>query len=1100
MEPKLRNDLDDPGVLPASGPARGESRSAADDPSDDQSIDDPQRLAGEQPERYQALEAANAELEARNQALQAELARRVGEQSGRVRTLEVANAELEARNQALDAELTGAVELFERAPVGYLVVAGDGSILRANDAMASMLGHANTSALVATPFQRCLTEAQHAEFETRFADVLRNQGSQTCELVIRRNDGSGFDALVRCQGVAIPDSRGCRALVIVHDISERKRAWSRYETLFHHAIDGFCVTDAEGRHIEVNDAYCDLVAYPRDEVSELRLGDIEETAVPGGILRHMREANAIGLDRFETRLRRKDGQMVDVAVSLHAVQGSAPADRDRFFLFLRDVTVRKRVDRAQRAERSLFVGGRMVAFRWAESSGWPVTYVSPNVVEQFGHSPEALTSGELSYFSLVHPDDRRRLVDAMERDRRGSPPWPTLEYRLAHANGDFRWVEDQTQPIVDVNGRITEYRGFLLDITPRRRIEAALRASEERLSVLSEATFDGMGITEDGRLVEANRQFCELLGCEREALVGRDLVDLVVESERAAARHRVESNFTSPYEVRVVRGDGTTRTVEAQGRTVHHNGRSVRVSVLRDVGERPRIAETSEQHNELLFGIFEHLPIGAFVVDAHGKILHVNRRFIGLTGCEPETVPTLEDWLRKAYPDDGLRAKARDCFGALDTPEAHDPARAFVLPTVCGAQDLRNLEHRTIRLGGGLSLWTAIDVSGREGPDHRARHAERLEAVGQVVGGLAHDFNNHLAGVLGYADMLRTRLDDDQLTHYADKIVEGARRSTRLTSQLLAFAARERATVARVDLNSIVDEAAAYARRELEASVRIEARLEAQPSVVSGDATLLRGIVVNLAMNAGDAMPKGGDMRLQTRTVSAPEETKDALPWELGRGRYVELRVVDSGVGMDDETQRQIYDPFFTGRPDRRGGGIGLTAVQRAVRRHGGAIHVQSAPGRGTTFTVWLPLWRDPDGAEPPTAAADAVEPDAASALSVLCVDYDSAVRDVINDMLTALGHKVVTCASAEAALATLGDGSRDFDVAIFDLSLPTLAGSELHSAFRSACPRIGAILLTGPSPELDGADWASDPATVSLQKPFEVRQLVDALERLRTA
>jgi len=371
------------------------------------------------------------------------------------------------------------------------------------------------------------------------------------------------------------------------------------------------------------------------------------------------------------------------------------------------------------------------------------------------------------------------------------------------------------------------------------------------------------------------------------------------------------------------------------------------------------------------------------------------------------------------------------------------------------------------------------------------RQSQKLEAVGLLAGGIAHDFNNLLVGILGYAELLRDEAPPGSLEEEgARTITQAATRAAELTRQLLAFARLGPRREAEVDLHAIVREVAALLGRTLDKSIRIETLLLAEPSTARGDPGQLQQVILNLAVNARDAMPSGGTLRLESavRDLGPGESPRGGAP-----GRYLELAVSDTGVGIPPEHLERIFEPFFTTKPEGKGTGLGLATVYGIVKAHGGAVSVETAVGKGTRFRVLLPLAQP--AAEGARAAADEAAPRGQG--RVLLVDDEEAVRRTGARVLESLGYSAVPASGGQEALDWLAANPGPLAAVVLDLSMPGLDGAETFRRMRALRPDLRIIVSSGFD-RTGAAQALLDAGAVAfVQKPYRVRDFARALAGL---
>jgi PAS domain S-box-containing protein len=396
---------------------------------------------------------------------------------------------------------------------------------------------------------------------------------------------------------------------------------------------------------------------------------------------------------------------------------------------------------------------------------------------------------------------------------------------------------------------------------------------------------------------------------------------------------------------------------------------------------------------------------------------------------------------------------------------------------------VRDAEDRVVAIVG-----VGRDVTERREVQERLRRSEKLEAVGRLAGGVAHDFNNQLTGILGGAEFLREALADDaELLSVVESIRDASLRSARLTRQLLAFSRRDERRSAVVDLRATLEELAALLERSIDKRIAIRTELPAGRTVVRGDPDRLHSALLNVSLNARDAMREGGTLTLSSRTVVLDDARCAALPAGLAPGPHVELSVRDTGVGLTTEARDHLFEPFFTTK--ETGSGLGLAEVYGTVQAHRGAIAFDSAAGQGTTVTIWLPAADE----EARVADAPALGVAGKRPLRVLVVDDEPNVRRSLGLLLRSAGHQVVECAGGREAVERYARDWRDLDVVILDVMMPDLRGREVFARLRAANPNVRVIVSSGFSVGEEDA-LAAEGGVELLPKPYTADQLARAL------
>jgi PAS domain S-box-containing protein len=475
----------------------------------------------------------------------------------------------------------------------------------------------------------------------------------------------------------------------------------------------------------------------------------------------------------------------------------------------------------------------------------------------------------------------------------------------------------------------------------------------------------------------------------------------------------------------------------------------------------------------------------AMVVIQNGEIKFFIDRLSVLTGySHDELVASLLQTI--FHPDDRARIKAihQQRMQSGDAPVQYEV----------------RLQHRdgtpiwvlvnAVRLeweGRPATLALMVDVTERRKLMERFAHTARMEAIGQLAGGIAHDFNNLLVGILGGADILRHDFPPHSPQAATLELIRrSARRASELTQQLLGFARRGRQRNEQADLHSVINETVSLLSRTLGKSIAIVVSLSAKNSVVMGDAGQLKQVIVNLALNARDAMPEGGEVTIMTHDLILQQSLD--MTEELPPGRYVELVVRDNGAGIEADKLPRIFEPFFTTKPVGKGTGMGLAMIYGIVEEHGGRISVESTPGEGSAFSVLLPI---ADETRLPQAPLD---PSATLYLPkshIMIVDDEDVVRSVTDSILTGRGCNVLTFESAKSALKYFRDNSAVVDLVLLDVEMPEMDGLQCHLAMLEIDPEVNVLVTTGYTQSEKVARMVQAGALALLRKPYSSNDLL---------
>ena len=371
--------------------------------------------------------------------------------------------------------------------------------------------------------------------------------------------------------------------------------------------------------------------------------------------------------------------------------------------------------------------------------------------------------------------------------------------------------------------------------------------------------------------------------------------------------------------------------------------------------------------------------------------------------------------------------------------------------------------------------------------EDQLRHSQRMEPVGRLAGGVAHDFNNLLGGILGYSEMLRDQLEgNEKLQAYAQAVLDTAGRAAELTKQLLAFSRKGKKQSVPVDVHKLIGEVISILQRTIDRRITVSQRLEALPSVTKGDPNQLESAFLNLAVNARDAMPTGGQLVFATATVNLDKDYCATFPYNVEPGEYVEVSVADTGIGMDEATMAHIFEPFFTTKTVGEGTGLGLAAVFGTVREHHGATRVYSEPGQGAAFKLYLPV----DGAYSSATASSEPEPLVHGTGCILIVDDEEVIRNMAREMLHLMGYEVLWAADGEEGVRIYRENAAYIDLVMLDLVMPKVSGREALRALKKLNPRVKVLITSGFSLGMELEELSAEGAGGFIQKPFKKSEL----------
>jgi signal transduction histidine kinase/CheY-like chemotaxis protein len=519
------------------------------------------------------------------------------------------------------------------------------------------------------------------------------------------------------------------------------------------------------------------------------------------------------------------------------------------------------------------------------------------------------------------------------------------------------------------------------------------------------------------------------------------------------------------------------------------------LSIATDITERRQAEEELRRRETLLQRIFEVLPVGLWLADRDGTLLRGNPAAIRIWGAEPR-VPITEYGIFKAWrlpsrepvlPDEWALARTiREGVTVLDELleiEAFDGVRRTILNYTAPVLDEQGATEGAIVIN--------LDVSDRVAMEERFAQAQKMEAVGRLAGGVAHDFNNMLSVILGYTELALDRVDPtDQLHADLEEVYRAASHSAEITRQLLAFARRQTINPIVLDLNTTVESMLKMLRRLIGEDIDLVWHPGAGLWPVHMDPSQVDQILANLCVNARDAISGVGRITIEACNVSL---TSDDLRESAGcvPGDYVQLSVSDDGCGMDAETLRQVFEPFFTTKGVGAGTGLGLATVYGIVKQNAGFINAYSEPGKGSTFRIYLPRHAG-EGVAP--MAGGAAELPHGRGETVLIVEDEAAILKLTTTMLWRLGYEVLGASSPEEALALAGAHSGGIHLLVSDVVMPGMDGRKLADRLLAQHAGLKVLFMSGYTANVIAHRGVLDEGVAFVQKPFAIRDFAIAV------
>ncbi len=715
---------------------------------------------------------------------------------------------------------------------------------------------------------------------------------------------------------------------------------------------------------------------------------------------------------------------------------------------------------------------------------WRYLYVN-EVAARHGRRPAAELTGRT--MAEVYPGIEGTALFAMLAECMTTRTARGIENKFVYPDGTAAWFQLMVQPVPEGLFILS------LDITDRKRADQNFRLFRELVDHSKDA-FEVVD-PDTGLFLDVNDRGCEALGYSRAELLQLGVGDIdptVAAAGWPETVARIRATGEMSGEGRHVRKDGTSFPVEFNARWVCLD-RDYIVTAVRDITERQRAAESLRASEERFRQVVENIREVFWMSDvAKNRILYVSPGYEEIWGrsCADLYVSS-RAWLESIHPEDRERiveaATQKQAAGSYDETYRivrPDGALRWVRDRAFPVKDAAGVVSRIVGV--------AEDITGRKRLEEQFLRAQRLEAIGTLSSGIAHDLNNILAPMLMVSPLLREKLADPHDVELLDMVEQSARRGASVVKQLLTFSRGVDGDRGSVQVRHLLKEMAAIMRETFPRDITIVESIPSATHPVVADPTQLHQVLMNLCVNARDAMPEGGRLTLAAQDATLGEKEAQMTP-EAKPGSYVVLSVADTGHGISRELVDRIFEPFFTTKEIGKGTGLGLSTVLGIVRSHRGFVTVYSEPGRGSSFRVYLPAAGDPAAA--PGAAPLATAPGGRGEF-ILVVDDEKTIRDALRHVLELRGYRVITAANGKEGLEVFLENRNRVRLVITDLMMPAMGGVAFIRAVRQVEPGMRYIAMTGLADQSRQAELAALGVSEIVMKPCDAEELLRALRR----
>jgi len=672
-----------------------------------------------------------------------------------------------------------------------------------------------------------------------------------------------------------------------------------------------------------------------------------------------------------------------------------------------------------------------------------------------------------------------------------------LDSALKHERKSLQSLSEEAQKLQ------TAYKALQRETEERQETETALKASEEKFRNLVENVNEVIySLDEKGNLTYINPAIVRILGYRESEIIGRPFSDFIFKEdlERQISRFkRLSDGPIGSDEYRVLNKAGQIRWVHSSTRPILKNGILAGLEgILVDITDRKQAEEAMIEAQQRYQSLFNSKTNLVFVMDDRGNYIAANDLALDLFGYTKEDLAEL-NYIQLLHPDQSLEPVAK-AFKEISEAGAQQQLLEVKLKSRTG-QTIYVQSGGNLIPGKNEIIGVARDITAQKTAEEEKKnlanqliHAQKMEAVGILAGGIAHDFNNSLQGIIGYSQMLLLDMPGD--TPEAGKLRQieaAALRASELTKQLLTFSRRIESKLRPIDLKEEVRQVENLLRRTIPRMIDIELLLKSEQNVINADPSQIEQIIMNLGINARDAIPHGGKLTIETDNVVLDEAY---CKTHLGAvpGNYVMLSISDNGTGMDKDTLEHIFEPFYTTKDPGKGTGLGLAIIYGIVKDHGGYIVCDSELGKGTIFRIYFPMLEQDRIRH---SEQQKIAEISGGSETILLVDDDKPIRDLAEEMLRRFGYTVITAADGEQALEIYREKQAYISLVVLDLIMPGMGGHKCLEEILNVDPSQKVIIASGYSVGGSTNEAVKSGAKSYLKKPYEIGPMLKAIRQV---
>ena len=963
--------------------------------------------------------------------------------------------------------------------------------------------------------QECVLPEYRPLVEKAFEQHISQGGKYDMELQIRRKSDGALRFLHSIAELIVDDTgKSIKISGVIQDITERQQAEEalrasegRFRTIAEQMKDVIFLTDTKGSITFISPAARECFGFnPEEMIGHPFMEFLSEQDIPKAVEAFYRDISTTSpSDSLELKMKRKNGSTFsgELRSTLYLRDGIAGTIGT-----IHDITERQQVEEALRESEerfhSLFMNTSIGLYRTTPDGR--ILLANPALLLMLGYdSFEELSSRNLENEGIEPKYPRsefRRRIES-EAEVRG------LEAAWKRKDGVTIFVRENAKAIRDRAGTVLYYEGTVEDITESKRVQEALRESEERFRKIFEDGPTGMATLDaDFHFLKANSAFCSMLGYsekELQSLTFKDLThpDHLAEDIANVGKllrgeiplYRTEKRYIKKNN-EVVWGDVVVTIIrDAAGQFLYSLAQVVNIT------ERKRNEEVLSRLNQAVQSSGEVV----LMCDREGVITFINKAFTDVYGYEPDEI------IGKATP--------RILDSGMESEDTHETFWKTLLEKQTFTKEYRNKTKDGRLVSVEIAANPIVDAQGnvtgfltvqrdmterKRAQEEYAKlqnelfQAQKLESIGTLAAGIAHDFNNILGIILGYNDLLKRGNPDPDFVRQATGIIgDAVDRGAGLVKQILTFARQSDAVFGPLSINIMIKEVSKMFAETFPKTIVVDLELAKDAPSIEADAAQIHQLLLNLSVNARDAMPNGGKLTIATEVVDRAA-VQNVFP-EASEKTYVHLSVSDTGTGMSEEVASHIFEPFFTTKPKGKGTGLGLSVVYGVVKKHRGHIRVESALNKGTTFHIYLPA--NTEDANKRKRGEDSNQNIAGGSETILFVEDELPLSELMIALLQMKGYRIIHAKDGKEAMKLYEQNKDSLSLVLSDMGLPEASGMEVFTFVRSKNPNAKFIIASGYIDPEQESDMIKAGVSAVLEKPYEpgivlktVRNVLDGI------